>query len=145
VPIEAVGATVSIPRDWGFDTENIKFGAGAAVFVAANRAAALIVVGDLPGLGTESGAAPATVEEAATVLAELLDLPPGPPQLAPVEETEVTAGTRATYATVQEDGTNAVIDIVLADGVFVAFLYEEGFPENRIAQGEEALLSLIVG
>jgi hypothetical protein len=144
VPIDTIGATVSIPRDWGWETESLQHGAGAAVFVAANRAGGLIIVGDLRGLGAEAGTAPTTAGEAATVLAELLDLPPGEPQLTLVNERETAAGTRTTYSTVQEDGTGAVVEIVLSGEVFVAFLYEDLFPENRVAQGEAALLSLVV-
>jgi hypothetical protein len=145
VPIEEIGATVAIPRDWQWETEGLRYGEGAAVFQAVNRAGALIVVGALAGLAADGATAPSNTAEAAAVLATLLDLAPGEPGLALVAEATTEAGRRATYQVEQEDGTPAVVDVVVAEDVFVAFLYEDGLPDNRVAQGEEALLSLTLG
>ena len=132
VPIEGLDVAVAIPRDWRWETNDIRHGSGAAVFVADNRAGGLIVVGAVDQLED------ASERGVAAVMAELLTPPAdsGPPT-----ETR-RVGNRTTYAVPQEGGEPAVLDLVIDGNVYVALLYEADFPANRIAQGEAALASV---
>lgn len=144
--VESLGVTVDFPRDWEFATDALRFGQASAAFRADNDSAGLIIVGDVVDVLPE-GAEPrdARPEDLAAMLAGLLDVDEPLPDTAlrltdgpanvPVAG---MASTRATYAVAETDGTTATMEIAVYEDtfpvVFIAVLYQEGFPEPRIEQ-----------
>lgn len=144
--IESLGVTVDFPRDWEFATESLRFGRASAAFRADNDTAGLIIVGDVADVVAE-GVEPrnAGPDDLAFALAGLLNVAEPLPDdavriAADPENSTVQAGAlaRASYAVQETNGTTARMEIGVYEDtfpvVFIAVLYQEGFPEARIAQ-----------
>jgi hypothetical protein len=144
--IESLGVTVDFPRDWEFATESLRFGRTSAAFRADNDAAGLIIVGDVADVLTE-GAEPRNAQPAdlAPSLAGLLDVAEPLPDDALALTDGPSARTAnglaysiAGYAVAETDATTATMEIAVYEDtlpvVFIAVLYQEGFPEPRIEQ-----------
>jgi hypothetical protein len=153
VPFEDLGVTVGIPHDWGFQTDALALGDAAALFVASNRAGGLVVIGSVVGVAPDADleAPPTTLAEAAgRALGPLIDQTEGEPTVVDIADVVIggTTGGRVALEVDRADGTAAYITTVVVPvgdaPVFIAFLYEDGFPENRVAQGNEALTSVII-
>jgi hypothetical protein len=153
VPFDDLGVTVGIPHDWGFETEAVRMGEAAALFVAGNGAGGLLVVGRVVEVdpAVDVAAAPTELAEAAArALTVLFDQRAGDPRVVNTSDVAVagTTGGRVTLEVDLADGTRAYVSVVVVPvgeaPVFAAFLHEDDFPENRIVQGDEALASITV-
>jgi hypothetical protein len=142
--IESLGVTVDFPRDWEFRTDGLLFGRASAVFRADNGAGGLIVVGDVADVIAE-GAEPraARPDDLAPTLATLLDTSRPQPEFEIVgEPQELTvagmASRVATYAVTEPTGSVATMTVVVYEDtfpvVFIAVIYQSGFPPDRIDQ-----------
>ncbi|MDJ0960632.1 MAG: hypothetical protein QNJ88_08240 [Acidimicrobiia bacterium] len=142
--VESLGVTVDFPRDWEFATESLRFGRASAAFRADNDSAGLIIVGDVADVLSE-GAEPrnATPDDLAEILAGLLNVGEPPFQFrltdGPTNGTvQGTAYAVASYAVDETDGSTATMEIAVYEDafpvVFIAVLYQEGFPEGRVEQ-----------
>jgi hypothetical protein len=144
VLIESLGVTVDFPRDWEFRTDGLLYGRASAVFRADNGAGGLIVVGDVADVVAE-GVDPRSVrpDDLAPTLATLLDTSRPEPEFEILGEprTDDVAGvatTIAEYAVTEPSGSIATMAIAVYENtspvVFVAVIYQDGFPEDRIDQ-----------
>ena len=143
--IESLGITVDIPRDWEFETESLRFGRASAAFRAENDSGGLIVVGAvsdvLPWITDPDEVARELAPIVATLFNALSALP-----LDAVRRVEgPTAGEAnglsydvTTFEVVEESGAVARIQIAIYEStdplVFIAVLYQDGFPVSRIEQ-----------
>jgi hypothetical protein len=144
VHVESLAVTVDIPRDWEFETESLRFGRASAAFRADNDSGGLIVVGTVEDV-VETDANAALPDDLAPILATLFDVEePLPanalrPQAEPPGSTVGgVAYTLSRYFLTESSGTTATMEIaVYADTnpvVFIAVLYQDTFPEDRIEQ-----------
>ncbi len=144
--VESLGVTVDFPRDWEFATESLRYGRASAAFRADNDASALIIVGDVADV-LPAGIEPRSAgpSDLAPILAGLLNvaepLPDDAVRIVSGPTNVAVAGVasaRSTYAVDETDGTTATMEIGVYEDtfpvVFIAVLYQEGFPEARIEQ-----------
>lgn len=146
VYVASLDVTIDIPQDWEFRTDDgLQFGRASALYRAENDSGGLIVVGAIDDLVPDVPSATAMPDDLASLLATLLDVASPLPDDALRKSAGPVDGTSnginyvlTTYGVTESNGADAVMEIAVYRGldppVFVAVLYQQGFPPGRIEQ-----------
>jgi hypothetical protein len=151
VAVETLGISITVPRDWVVRQDGITYGRVAALIDTEEGPGGVLFIGlasedlDFADQGT-----PAEVADAsADLFAEFFFPSPGTSEVT-VTETTTLDGVSAQIverAVAHEDGTTSVSRFVLieAEGetMYAAFLYQGDLNEQRIAEGEAVLESIV--
>jgi hypothetical protein len=153
VAVEALGISITVPRDWIVRQDGITYGRVAALIDTEEGPGGVVFIGftseDLDSIGEGT---PADVADAgADLFAEFFFPTPGTSSVTATEATTVDGAAAHTVerAIVHDDGTTSVSRLVLIEAeagtMYAAFLYEGGLNEQRIAEGEAVLESISFG
>lgn len=149
--VEALGISITVPRDWVVRQDGITYGRVAALIDTEEGPGGVLFIGfasedlDLADEGT-----PAEIADAnADLFAEFFFPTPGTSSVTVAEATVIDGAPAhiAERAVVHDDGTTSVSRLILieAEGgtMYAAFLYQGDLNEQRIAEGEAVLESIV--
>ena len=151
VTVETLGISITVPRDWVVRQDGITYGRVAALIDTEEGPGGVLFIGlasedlDFADQGT-----PAEIADAnADLFAEFFFPTPGTSSVT-VSETTTIDGAPAQIverAVAHDDGTTSVSRFVLIEAedvtMYAAFLYQGDLNEQRIAEGEAVLDSIV--
>ena len=151
VAVETLGISITVPRDWVMRQDGITFGRVAALIDTEEGPGGVLFIGlasedlDFADQGT-----PAEIADAnADLFAEFFFPTPGTSSVTVTEATTIDGAPAQTVerAVAHDDGTTSVSRFVLIEAedvtMYAAFLYQGDLNEQRIAEGEAVLDSIV--
>jgi hypothetical protein len=152
--VPGLAAQLPVPADWALvsgDDEDLRlvFGQSAALYDSEEGPAGLLIVGDINDFApSDPGDLGGTASQGAEFLMDSFF--PGPAGRTfedRVDEEREVLGNPARLAqisAVRDDGSTGIVRVLVVGRdvpgpVYIAFLYEAGFPSLRVAQGLAAL------
>jgi hypothetical protein len=151
VAVEALGISITVPRDWIVRQDGITYGRVAALIDTEEGPGGVLFIGfAADDLEFADQGTPAEIADAnADLFAEFFFPEPGTSSVTVTEATTIDGAPAhiVEQAIARDDGTTAVSRLIVIEAedatMYAAFLYQGELNEQRIAEGEAVLESIV--